>query len=84
MSQHWARVRGSGTFRFSDVATPDPYAALMTHLGRWHHVERTPPASRPTSGPASRRKGAVAGPDITADATGLTRFATVRRADEPG
>ncbi|WP_327350385.1 hypothetical protein [Streptomyces sp. NBC_01304] len=27
--------------------------------------------------------GTVAGLDITADATGLTLFATVRRADEP-
>jgi hypothetical protein len=29
-------------------------------------------------------RGTVAGPDITADATGLTLFATVRCADEPG
>jgi hypothetical protein len=28
--------------------------------------------------------GTVAGLDITADATGLALFATVRRADEPG
>jgi hypothetical protein len=26
----------------------------------------------------------VAGPDVTADATGLTLSATVRRADDPG
>ncbi|MFF7602543.1 hypothetical protein [Streptomyces mirabilis] len=56
----------------------------MTHIGRWNLVERTPPTSRPTSEPPRRREGTVAGPDITADATGLTLFATVRRTDEPG
>ncbi|MFD0515888.1 hypothetical protein ACFQ0Q_47005 [Streptomyces aureus] len=56
----------------------------MTHIGRWNLVERTPPTSRPTSEPPRRREGTVAGPDITADATGLMLFATVRRADEPG
>ncbi|WP_329452589.1 hypothetical protein OG894_38185 [Streptomyces sp. NBC_01724] len=30
------------TFYFSDVATPNPYAALMTHFGHWNLVERTP------------------------------------------
>jgi hypothetical protein len=34
--------------------------------------------------PSRRAAGNVAGLDITADATGLTLFATVRRADEPG
>ncbi|MER6945359.1 hypothetical protein ABT294_15165 [Nonomuraea sp. NPDC000554] len=33
---------------------------------------------------AAAPPGTVAGLDITADATGLTLFATVRRADEPG
>ncbi|MFE0189333.1 hypothetical protein [Streptomyces sp. NPDC058989] len=57
----------------------------MAHIGRWNHVERTPAdIARPTSEPPRRREGTVAGPDITADATGLTLFATVRRADEPG
>jgi hypothetical protein len=52
----------------------------MTHIGRWNLVERTPPRSKPTSVPP----GTVTGLDITADATGLALFATVRRADEPG
>ncbi|MFE7542129.1 hypothetical protein [Streptomyces platensis] len=33
---------------------------------------------------AAAPPGTLAGPDITADATGLTLSATVRRADEPG
>jgi hypothetical protein len=38
----------------------------------------------PYAAPTSVPPGTVAGLDITADATGLTLFATVRRADEPG
>ena len=76
--------RPGDTFCFSNIATPNPYAALMTHIGRWNLVERTPPTSRPMSAPPRRREGTVAGLDITAYATGLTLFATVRRADEPG
>ncbi|MEW2049056.1 hypothetical protein [Streptomyces sp. NPDC005476] len=58
----------------------------MTMGGRSHAVgvERTPTdieADVPAVAPPG---GTVAGPDITADATGLTLFATVRRADEPG
>ncbi|WP_407287411.1 hypothetical protein [Streptomyces sp. BP-8] len=34
--------RPGDTFHFSNIATPNPYAALMTHIGRWNHVERTP------------------------------------------
>jgi hypothetical protein len=68
-------TRAAGTA----VATPNPYAALMSHIGRWNLVERTPADIRAAAPP-----GAVAGLDITADATGLTLFATVRRADEPG
>ena len=34
--------RPGGTFYFSYIATPNPYAALMTHIGRWNLVERTP------------------------------------------
>jgi len=33
---------------------------------------------------AAAPPGTVAGLDITADATGLTLFTTVRRTDEPG
>ncbi|MGW2238500.1 hypothetical protein [Streptomyces sp. NPDC001759] len=63
-----------GTFCFSNIATPNPYAVLMTHIGRWNLVERTPPTSRPTSEPPRRREGTVAGPDMTVDATCLTPF----------
>ncbi|MGC9544207.1 hypothetical protein [Streptomyces sp. UG1] len=54
------------TFHFSNIATPNPYAALMTHIGRWNLVEPTPPASRPTFEPPRRREPS---PDwyITAD-----------------
>ncbi|MEU8924589.1 hypothetical protein AB0D10_27210 [Kitasatospora sp. NPDC048545] len=75
--------RPGGTFSFSDIATPNPYAALMAHIGRWNLVERTP-ADIEAGGGAAAPPGTVAGPDITADATGLTLFATVRRTDEPG
>ncbi|MFC5782893.1 hypothetical protein ACFPWS_17850 [Streptomyces aureus] len=34
--------RPGETFYFSNIATPNPYAALMTHIGRWNLVERTP------------------------------------------
>ncbi|MGW6095634.1 hypothetical protein ACWFRK_14955 [Streptomyces sp. NPDC055157] len=34
--------RPGDTFYFSNIATPNPYAALMTHIGRWNLVERTP------------------------------------------
>jgi hypothetical protein len=34
--------RPGGTCYFSNIATPNPYAALMTHIGRWNLVERTP------------------------------------------
>ena len=38
-----SRLRRPGdTFHCSNIATPNPYAALMTHIGRWNHVERTP------------------------------------------
>ncbi|MEU7860500.1 class I SAM-dependent methyltransferase [Nonomuraea sp. NPDC049141] len=75
--------RPGGTFDFSNIATPNPYAALMTHIGRWNLVERTP-ADIEADVRAAAPPGTVAGLDITADATGLTLFATVRRADEPG
>ncbi|MEU4499434.1 hypothetical protein OG729_00710 [Streptomyces sp. NBC_00210] len=55
----------------------------MTHIGRWNLVERTP-ADIEADVRAAAPPGTVAGPDITADATGLTLFATVRCADEPG
>lgn len=48
--------RPGGTFYFSNIATPNPYAALMTHIGRWNLVERTPPTSRPTFEPPRRRE----------------------------
>ncbi|CAM5448864.1 hypothetical protein SAFG77S_00960 [Streptomyces afghaniensis] len=48
--------RPGGTFYFSNIATPNPYAALMTHIGRWNLVERTPPTSRPTFAPPRRRE----------------------------
>jgi hypothetical protein len=75
--------RPGGTFYFSNIATPNPYAALMTHIGRWNLVERTP-ADIEADVRAAAPPGTVAGLDITADATGLTLFATVRRADGPG
>ncbi|MET7351145.1 hypothetical protein [Streptomyces mirabilis] len=75
--------RPGGTFYFSNIATSNPYAALMTHIGRWNLVERTP-ADIEADVRAAAPPGTVAGLDITADATGLTLFATVRRADEPG
>ncbi|WP_328982045.1 hypothetical protein [Streptomyces mirabilis] len=75
--------RPGGTFYFSNIATPNPYAALMTHIGRWNLVERTP-ADIEADVRAAAPPGTVTGLDITADATGLTLFATVRRADEPG
>lgn len=75
--------RPGGTFYFSNIATPNPYAALMTHIGRWNLVERTP-ADIEADVRAVAPPGTVAGLDITADVTGLTLFATVRRADEPG
>jgi hypothetical protein len=53
----------------------------MTHIGRWNLVERTP-ADIEADVRAAAPPGTVAGLDITADATGLTLFATVRRADE--
>ncbi|MCX4617348.1 MULTISPECIES: hypothetical protein [Streptomyces] len=56
----------------------------MIHIGRRNLVERTPADIEADVRPPRRREGTVAGPDITADATGLTLFATVRRADEPG
>ncbi len=63
---------------------PEPYAALMTHVGRWNLVERTP-ADIEADVRAAAPPGTVAGLDITADATGgLTLFVSVRRADEPG
>ncbi|WND15920.1 hypothetical protein [Streptomyces violaceus] len=34
--------RPGDTFYFSNIATPNPYAALMTRIGRWNLVERTP------------------------------------------
>ena len=46
-------------------------------------VERTP-ADIEADVRAAAPPGTVAGLDITADATGLALFATVRRADEPG
>jgi hypothetical protein len=55
-------------------------ALIGTTLSRPGGTFHFPPTSRPTSAPP----GTVAGLDITADATGLTLFATVRRADEPG
>lgn len=75
--------RPGGTFCFSNIATPNPYAARMTHIGRWNLVERTP-ADIEADVRAAAPPGTVTGLDITADATGLTLFATVRRADEPG
>ncbi|MBX9394813.1 hypothetical protein K4749_14700 [Streptomyces sp. TRM72054] len=75
--------RPGGTFYFSNIATPNPYAALMTHIGRWNLVERTP-ADIEADVRAAAPPGTVAGLDITADATGLALFATVRRADDPG
>ncbi|MGQ4375175.1 hypothetical protein ACN6K9_003381 [Streptomyces sp. SAS_267] len=41
----------------------------MTHIGRWNLVERTP-ASIEGDVRAAAPPGTVAGPDITADATG--------------
>ncbi|HUR01573.1 MAG TPA: hypothetical protein VM347_03460 [Nonomuraea sp.] len=55
----------------------------MIHIGRWNLVERTP-ADIEADVRAAAPPGTAAGLDITADATGLTLFATVRRADEPG
>ena len=55
----------------------------MTHIGRWNLVERTP-TDIEADVRAAAPPGTVAGLDITADATGLTLFAMVRRADEPG
>ncbi|WP_225100638.1 hypothetical protein [Streptomyces sp. CoH27] len=55
----------------------------MTHIGRWNLVERTP-VDIEADARAAAPPGTVAGRDITADATGLTLFTTVRRADEPG
>jgi hypothetical protein len=55
----------------------------MNHIGRWDLVERTP-ADIEADGRAAAPPGTVAGLDITADATGLTLLAAVRRADEPG
>ncbi|WP_327739859.1 hypothetical protein OG749_44405 [Streptomyces nojiriensis] len=75
--------RPGGTFHFSNIATPNPYAALMTHVGRWNLVARRP-VDIEADVRAAAPPGTVAGLDITADATGLTPFATVRRADEPG
>lgn len=64
---------------------------FVTHIGRWNLVERTTPdiEADVRAGAAARRRaaappGTVAGLGITADASGLTLFATVRRADEPG
>ncbi|MFF8535359.1 hypothetical protein ACF07B_26015 [Streptomyces sp. NPDC015532] len=45
--------------------------------------ERTP-ADNEADARTAAQPGTVAGLDITADATGLTLFATVRRADEAG
>ncbi|MFI0369924.1 hypothetical protein ACH35V_18790 [Actinomadura sp. 1N219] len=75
--------RPGSTFYFSGIATPSPYAALMTHIGRWYLVERTC-ADIEADVHAAAPPGTVAGLDVTADAAGLTLFATVRRADEPG
>jgi hypothetical protein len=50
---------------------------------RWNLVERTP-ADIEADVRAAAPPGTVTGLDITADATGPTLFATVRRADEPG
>jgi hypothetical protein len=54
-----------------------------THIGRWNLVERTP-ADIEADVRAAAPPRTVAGLDITADATGLALFATVRRADERG
>lgn len=47
-------------------------------------ADRDGPADLEADVRAAAPPGTVAGLDITADATGLTLFATVRRADEPG
>lgn len=39
--------RPGGTFHFSDLATPNPRAALMTQIGRRNLVERTPAERTP-------------------------------------
>ncbi|MFJ1709080.1 hypothetical protein [Kitasatospora sp. NPDC088346] len=74
----WAH-RPGGTFYFSNIAAPNPYAALLTHIGRWNLVERTP-ADIEADVRAAAPPETVTGPDNTADATGLKLLATVRRA----
>ncbi|MER6779003.1 MULTISPECIES: hypothetical protein [unclassified Streptomyces] len=76
-------MRAFPDFWRKDRTAPNPYAALMTHSGRWKRVERTS-ADIEADVPAAAPPGTVAGSDITDDAAGLTLFATVRRADEPG
>ncbi|WP_406456692.1 hypothetical protein OG782_31225 [Streptomyces sp. NBC_00876] len=48
--------RPKGTFHFADIAPPNPYGALMAHIGRRNLVERTPPASWPPSAPPRLRE----------------------------
>lgn len=60
-----------------------PPARATGRIGRWNLVERNH-ADIEADVRAAAPPGTVAGLDITADATGLTLFATVRRADEPG
>ncbi|WNO62983.1 hypothetical protein OG830_03415 [Streptomyces sp. NBC_00121] len=57
----------------------------MTHIGRWNLVERTPAdieADVRAAAPPGRNRHRTG--HHRPDATGLTLFATVRRADEPG
>jgi hypothetical protein len=71
-----------------DVRRPAPWASVHDSAG----VENEAYIFRMDAAPAdveadvraAAPPGTVAGLDITADATGLTLFATVRRADEPG
>lgn len=56
--------RPGDTFYFSDIATPNPYAALMTHIGRWNLVERTPRRHRGRR-PRRRAAGEEPSPDRT-------------------
>ncbi|MFE5109472.1 hypothetical protein [Streptomyces sp. NPDC056663] len=53
----------------------------MTHIGRWNFVERTPADIEADVRAAGNRHRTG---HHRPDATGLTLFATVRRADEPG
>jgi hypothetical protein len=65
------------------VGVPGAQHPLPHRQQRGEQVERTP-TDIEADVRAAAPPGTVAGLDITADATGLTLFATVRRADEPG